>query len=208
MGTAAVQAGSLSTHSLSLALFPSLRTDGRKWQWASRRAGPEDLERGGSWEPRFSNHPWIPTDEGQAARLVRGELRLSWAPVDTCMHACTCTHTHTHTHTHTAWTSPSQSPGAGEGRAGCSCPASDGCYLGQDTSSLTAPCCPGNEGVSSSRGRPELLIDNILLSGCPSQALSNQKMTTLTSCHLWSSRSVPRAVLSGLLEDLICLGGP
>lgn len=109
------------------ALFPSLGTDGRKWQWASSHAGPEDLGwegfAGGGGSAWFSSHPWASIDASQAACLLDG--RGGETVVSPCR-TRTCTQAHIHTHTHARLgAAPLRTPVPRRGPLGCRCPASD-----------------------------------------------------------------------------------
>lgn len=151
MGTAAGRL--VSAHSSSLALFPSLGTDGRKWQWASSHAGPEDLGwegfAGGAGSAWFSSHPWASIDASQAACLPDG--RGGETVVSPCR-THTCTQARIHTHTHMPGCCSPQNTGTEAGAAGVSLPCFWCCHIRQPTISSPARCCPGNEGFSPSRG--------------------------------------------------------
>ena len=121
MGTAAGRL--VSAHSSSLTLFPSLGTDGRKWQWASSHAGPEDLRweafTGGGGSAQLSSHPWASIDASQAACLL--DERGGETVVSRCR-THLCTGMLTHSHTHMPGCCSTQNSGTEEGTTGWSLP--------------------------------------------------------------------------------------
>lgn len=180
VGTAAGRL--VSTHSSSLALFPSLGTDGRKWQWASSHAGPEDLRwegfAGGAGSAWFSSHPWASIDVSQAACLPDG--RGGETVVSPCRtHTCTQARIHTHTHT-CLGADPLRTLAPRWGPLGCCCPASGAATSGSPPSPHLPVAAQAMKASHQPGGGLEPLTDHTIPLGCPSQArLSNPKMTTL-----------------------------